>query len=97
LGLDWDGPVLHQSERFAIFHRAIHRLQKAGHVYPCFCTRAEIREAASAPHDDLPEGAYPGTCRGLSTAEQQRRIGEGRPHALRVRIEFTDRLPVVLA
>ena len=39
-------------------------LAAEGLVYECWCTRAEIREAASAPHGALPEGSYPGTCRG---------------------------------
>src|SRR4029079_5695531 len=65
--------------------------------YECFCTRAEIREAASAPHGPLPEGAYPGTCRDLTPAERAERRATGRPPALRVdaraaRVAFTDRL-----
>ena len=45
-------------------------------VYECFCTRAEIREAASAAHGPLPEGAYPGTCLRLSDAERAARRAE---------------------
>jgi glutamyl-tRNA synthetase len=59
LGLDWDGPVVRQSERLALYADAVDRLRADGLVYECWCTRAEIREAASAPHGDLPEGAYP--------------------------------------
>jgi glutamyl-tRNA synthetase len=97
LGLDWDGQVVRQSERTALYDDALARLDAAGRLYPCFCTRAEIREAASAPHGELPEGAYPGTCRSLSDAERRARIATGRPFALRVRadaarIEFSDRL-----
>ena len=50
LGLDWNGPVVRQSERLDLYHDAIARLDAAGLVYPCYCTRAEIRGAASAPH-----------------------------------------------
>lgn len=85
LGLDWDGPAEHQSTRTALYADALARLEAEGRVYPCFCTRAEIREAASAPHGPLPEGAYPGTCRSLSAAERERRTAEGRPAALRFR------------
>ena len=95
IGLDWDGPVVRQSERFPLYEEAIARL--GGRVYPCWCTRAEIRAAAEAPHDELPEGAYPGTCRELSAAERSERERSGRPPALRLdaraeRVEFTDRL-----
>ena len=61
-GLDWDGPVVRQSERRRAYDAAIERLRGDGLLYECWCTRAEIRDAASAPHGALPEGAYPGTC-----------------------------------
>ncbi|MGI8580191.1 MAG: tRNA glutamyl-Q(34) synthetase GluQRS [Solirubrobacteraceae bacterium] len=98
LGLDWDGPVEHQSVRAHLYARALDGLEAEGRVYPCFCTRAEIREAASAPHGPLPEGAYPGTCRTLSAAERAGRTAEGRLPALRFRaspltaVTVTDRL-----
>lgn len=87
LGLDWDARPVRQSERRPLYEAALERLADAGRLYPCFCTRAEIREAASAPHDDLPGGAYPGTCRQLTTAERRRREAAGRPFALRLRAE----------
>jgi len=97
LGLDHDGPVVRQSERRALHEEAIARLDGDGRLYPCFCTRAEIREAASAPHGALPEGAYPGTCRELTTARRAQHERECRPPALRLsagaaRITFADRL-----
>ena len=47
---------------------------------------AEIREAASAPHGALPEGAYPGTCRELTRRRARRaRRERAAPPALRVR------------
>jgi len=97
LGIDWDGPVVRQSERLGLYADALDRLERDGRLYPCFCTRAEIREAASAAHGPLPEGAYPGTCRDLTAAERAEREAAGRPPALRVRahgeeVAFTDRL-----
>jgi glutamyl-tRNA synthetase len=97
LGIDWDGEIVRQSERGAAYEAAIARLDAAGLLYPCYCTRAEIREASSAPHGPLPEGAYPGTCRALTAAQRAARERSGRPPALRLdagsaRIEFTDRV-----
>jgi len=85
LGMTPDGPVLRQSERFALYRDAIGTLRAQGRVYECFCTRREIREAAHAPHGNLPDGAYPGTCRHLTTAEVQRHQADGRRPALRLR------------
>jgi glutamyl-tRNA synthetase len=79
IGLDWDGEVVRQSERSALYDAAIARLD----TYPCFCTRAEIREAASAPHGAV--GLYPGTCRELTAAQRAQREAEGRRPALRLR------------
>ena len=70
LGLGWDeGPTLGgphapytQSERAAIYDRALAELGSAGLVYPCDCSRAEISRVASAPHAGE-ELIYPGTCR----------------------------------
>jgi glutamyl-tRNA synthetase len=98
LGLDWDAEPLRQSRRLALYADALARLEADGRLYPCLCTRAEIRAATSAPHHgELPEGAYPGTCRSLSQAQRRARQSEGRPYALRVdagaaRIGFADRL-----
>jgi glutamyl-Q tRNA(Asp) synthetase len=87
LGLDWDGPVRVQSEHFSDYDAALDRLDVAGAIYPCFCTRAaiaaEIARAGAAPHgDDGP--IYPGTCRNLSTEERLRRIASGESFALRL-------------
>ena len=48
IGLDWDGAVLRQSDRFDIYRAAIDRLVAVGLVYPCFCTRREIRAEIDA-------------------------------------------------
>ena len=90
LGLDWDGPVVRQSERFPMYDAAIDRLADLGRTYECFCTRREIREAISAPHDGNPaslDWAYPGTCRGLSASERLALRREGRRPAIRLRAD----------
>ena len=76
LGLDWDGPARRQSQHFDCYRGALDRLEAAGLIYPCFCTRAaiqaEIAGAGAAPHGS--EGPlYPGTCRALTAAERAAR------------------------
>src|SRR5215210_3801877 len=97
IGLDWDGPIVRQSERIPLYEEAIARLDSDGHLYPCYCTRAEIRASASAPHGIPAADRYPGTCREFTAAERAEREAAGRPPALRVRAEgarvaFEDRL-----
>lgn len=86
IGLDWDGEVIRQSERFDIYRDALSTLRRRGLVYECFCSRREIRaeieSAPSAPH--LPPGSYPGTCREMSSVRRQQLLDEGRPPALRL-------------
>ncbi len=57
LGLTWDGPVVLQSHRLPLYHKAIDQLRERDLTYPCFCTRKEILQAPSAPH--APDGATP--------------------------------------
>lgn len=87
VGLDWDGEVVRQTERGALYDDAIARLTAAGLTYECYCTRREIQEAPSAPH--APQGAYPGTCRDLTDAQRSRRRVE-RPAAIRLRASVTE-------
>jgi len=84
LGLTWDGPPERQSERIDAYRAAADRLAGQGLAYPCFCSRAEVRAAASAPHGD--EGpVYPGTCRDLDPAHAAERVAAGERHSLRLR------------
>ena len=89
LGLEWELPVWRQSERLEVYRDALERLQTAGVVYPCFCTRREIEQEIArmsrAPHG--PEGPlYPGICRVLPVQEARRRAEGGEPHALRLNV-----------
>lgn len=84
IGLDWDGPIVRQSERARYYDAALASLAGRGLVFECFCTRREILDAPSAPHS--PPGSYPGTCRDLTEAQRDERRRE-RPAALRLRSE----------
>lgn len=61
-GLEWDGEVVWQSRRTALYADALARLRVKGLVYDCGCSRADLQRAASAPLGA--ESVYPGTCRG---------------------------------
>jgi glutamyl-tRNA synthetase len=81
LGLDWDGEPVAQSQRGDLYDAALATLRERGVLYECFCSRADVRRAASAPHG--PDGPlYSGVCR-----DRDGRVAPGRPPALRVRME----------
>lgn len=60
LGLDWDGPVIRQSERRGLYGSVLSALRRGGWIYPCRCSRRMLADL-SAPHGSPP--IYPGTCR----------------------------------
>jgi glutamyl-Q tRNA(Asp) synthetase len=80
LGLDWDEPVIAQSERTQAYADALDRLRDRGLVYACFCTRADIAQSLTAPHGDAAT-SYPGTCRALPDDPERR---AATPHCWRL-------------
>jgi len=68
-GPDVGGPFgpYNQSMRMNYYHAALETLRAKNFIYPCTCSRKDIRSAVSAPHGD-DEPVYPGTCRGKSDA-----------------------------
>lgn len=62
LGISWQEGPYHQSERLPIYEEQLEKLRVGGFIYPCRCSRKEIR-ALSAPHAGDEEPLYPGTCR----------------------------------
>jgi glutamyl-tRNA synthetase len=82
-GFDWqEGPdcggpfaPYNQSGRMDVYRAALERLRTGGFIYPCTCSRKDIRSAARAPHAGDDEVIYPGTCRpsaefGMRSMEQ---------------------------
>jgi len=90
LGLTWPEPVRRQSAHFDDYRRALTLLEGRGLLYPCFCTRADIRReierSPTAPHG--PDGPlYSGRCRALSQSERSARMAGGESYALRLDLE----------
>jgi glutamyl-Q tRNA(Asp) synthetase len=81
--LHWDGPVVRQSRRLALYEDALRTLSSANLTYECSCSRRDLA-------GDIETG-YPGTCRAAPTRS-------GVPAALRYRVddrqivEFEDRV-----
>lgn len=93
LGFRWDAPPLYQSARSGVYQDVLNRLRREGHVYPCFCTRAQLH-ATVAPNLGDTQFIYPGTCAHLTPEEAAERA-QTRAPAMRLRvpdetITFTD-------
>ncbi len=63
IGIEWDGPVLVQSEDLDPCRDAMRRLAEQRLVYPCELSRSEIEAAASAPHGAVGEVCFPASLR----------------------------------
>lgn len=105
LGLDWDeGPDIggscapyYQSERMSLYQDAFDKLTQAGLVYPCYCSRSELRSVALAPHAGDTEVPYSGRCRNLNRTALSELKQTGRCPAFRLKvneekIEFVDEI-----
>jgi len=65
-GLTWDGEVVFQSARAALYERAFEDLLRRKMIYACACSRTDLLRAASAPapgEEGDSRSVYPGTCR----------------------------------
>lgn len=72
-GLEWDGEIVWQSRRNALYEAALHELRARRLVYDCACSRADLQRAASAPLGAEP--VYPGICRdGIADGKVARAI-----------------------
>jgi glutamyl-tRNA synthetase len=70
LGIDWQPPMLSQSQRLAAYRAAFEQLLASGHIYPCTCTRRDLAQMMHAPHEEPSaepdpddEPIYDGRCR----------------------------------
>jgi glutamyl-tRNA synthetase len=95
LGLDWDegpdrgGPFAPyvQSQRMPRYEVLLHSLADQGLIYPCYCTRRELRQLAGAPHVGDEGAPYPGTCRSLTDTERRQREAQGKRASLRLNVD----------
>jgi glutamyl-Q tRNA(Asp) synthetase len=67
-GLGWDGEVVRQGDRVALYQRALERLRDRGLAFRCRCSRREIADSALR---GIEGAVYPGTCRGLGVSEEE--------------------------
>jgi len=64
LGLKWDEKIMRQRNRYKSYNLAIDQLLKEDLLYPCSCSRTDVKKALSAPHiEDTSSLVYPGTCK----------------------------------
>ncbi len=102
LGLTWDADLslpsptecayVIQSQRTTRYAEVLNHLKALELVYPCTCTRSEIEQSASAPHEDsnsfpppLDGTVYPGTCSERKVEDARWLDAQGATYAWRFR------------
>lgn len=96
-GFEWDGEVMHQSQRDESYRTALERLLAAGRVFPCACTRSELADSQlSQPARLASDGAlvYPGTCRAGLPQGRAARAWRLRVDAARITFEDAVQGPI---
>lgn len=91
LGVTWDGPIQFQAPKIAAYNARLDGLAAQDLLYPCSCSRGDIRAALAAPQEGVAHSVYPGTCRGR--AMKDRRAGD----ALRLDLARALARPEVMA
>ncbi len=93
LGLDWDegpdngggyGSYL-QSDRQVLYRDIFAALMNSDAIYPCFCSRHDLHQAASAPHG-AESSLYRGTCARLTAQVRREKIQAGERHCWRFKM-----------
>jgi len=83
LGLDWDVGPRKQSEGLDEILAASETLNERGYLYPCVCSRGDLKAVLSAPQEGVEELCYPGTCRGRFSSRDQAERETGKAAAMR--------------
>lgn len=87
IGFDFVGKPEKQSNHFARYSAAAEALKQRGLIYPCFCSRKDIRENATGQTDPDDAPLYPGTCRSLSPSEIAEKQARNLPHSWRLNMD----------
>lgn len=95
LGLDWDegpdskgnkGPY-RQSERLEIYQKYAWELVEKGKAYACFCTKERLDALRQEQNEKKLQLGYDGHCRHLDSEESKKKISEGVPYVIRLKVE----------
>ncbi len=87
LGLTWDEDIVYQGKRAAVHREVAYQLVQQGKAYPCFCTPEELEAKRQQARREKRAYRYDGTCRNLASADVKARMAEGKPFAIRFKVE----------
>ena len=86
LGLDWDGPLVFQSQREKDYHNAVQKILKEGNAYRCFCSKDKLDEERKAADKERRIYRYGQTCQNMESAEEMDRLNRGESFTVRLKV-----------
>jgi len=89
LGLNWDGEIIKQSERTAIYEKYLQKLLDDKKAYYCFCSEEELEAERQAQLSQGLPPKYGNTCRNLSETETKSLL-QSKPAVIRFRLPETE-------
>jgi glutamyl-tRNA synthetase len=90
LGISWDEGPYFQSQFIEDHKAAAQKLLESGHAYRCFCTKEVLEQKREEAHKKKIDVQYDGTCRKLTEEEAQKKIREGLPFTIRLKVPQGD-------
>ncbi|WP_031480810.1 glutamate--tRNA ligase [Maridesulfovibrio frigidus] len=74
LGMDWDGELMFQSERFDLYNSYIDKLIETGHAYWCDCTSEQVDAMREKAMKEKRKPKYDGSCREKNIGPGENRV-----------------------
>jgi glutamyl-tRNA synthetase len=90
LGVSWDQGPYFQSQFIEDHKAAAQKLLESGHAYRCFCAKEDLQQKREEAHKKKMDVQYDGTCRKLSKEEAEKKIKEGLPFTIRLKVPQGD-------
>jgi len=85
-GINWDGEVIFQSERFELYQKAANKLLEAGKAYRCFCSESRLQRVRKLREQNKLPSGYDRKCRNLTKEEIDEHLSNGDPYVIRLKV-----------
>ena len=81
LGIDYDKPIIYQSERHTQYKPYLKKLVDSKNVYRCFCSKSDLQDSR-----DAGDYKYSGKCRDLSMEDVKEKLNQSISFTYRIHI-----------
>lgn len=86
IGIDWEGDIIHQSDRTEIYREHAQQLITVGKAYYCFCSTERLDTMREIQRKKGRAPKYDKTCLRLPSADIQSKLAAGESHVVRLNV-----------